>query len=187
MPNPSELRAVEALAHDFTPAILKVRAQPAAVMPRLVSYLLLALTGVLLVWSLVGKLDIVAVTQGKLVPQSYVKVVQPADSGIIRKILVKEGDKVTAGQVLIQMDASVVQADTRALANEIRLRELQLRRIDAELGATPMVRQSSDAGLLFDQIDAQNRARRLAQQDALEGERTLLVKAQQDLHAALEV
>jgi HlyD family secretion protein len=135
----------------------------------------------------VGKLDIVAVTQGKLVPQSYVKVVQPADSGIIRKILVKEGDQVTAGQVLIQMDASVVQADTRTLVNEIRLRELQLRRIDAELRATPMVRQSSDAQLLFDQIDAQYRARRLAQQDALEGERTLLVKAQQDLHAAVEV
>jgi HlyD family secretion protein len=50
-----------------------------------------------------------------------------------------------------------------------------------------MVRQSSDAQLLFDQIDAQYRARRLAQQDALEGERTLLVKAQQDLHAAVEV
>ena len=182
-----EGRAIEALARDFAPAILELRETPPSPLPGAVLYLLLALVAATLVWSVVGKLDIVAVTHGKLVPQGYVKVVQPADSGIIRKILVKEGDKVVAGQVLMQMDTRVADADTRALANEIGLRELQLLRIDAELRGQPMVRRRSDSGALFDQIDAQYRARRQAHLDMLEGEKALLAKTQQELKAAMEV
>jgi len=183
----NELKAIEALAHEFSPAILRIREQPPSRMSRAVLYVLLALVAAVVVWSIVGKLDIVAVTHGKLVPQSYVKVVQPAESGIIRKILVREGDKVVAGQVLMQMDARVAEADSRALANDIRLRELQVRRIDAELSGTRMARLPSDTGSLFEQIDAQYRARRQAYRDAIDSESALLAKAQQDLKAALEV
>ena len=37
----------------------------------------------------VGQLDVVAVADGKLVPQSFLKIVQPSDAGIVREILVK--------------------------------------------------------------------------------------------------
>ena len=43
--------------------------------------MLLALLAAALVWAAIGKLDIVAVAQGRLVPQSYLKIVQPAESG----------------------------------------------------------------------------------------------------------
>jgi HlyD family secretion protein len=183
----SEWKAIEALAHEFAPAILRARDAPPSPMPRAVLHTLLGLTACVLAWAVLGKLDIVAVTQGKLVPQSFVKVVQPAESGIVRKILVREGDKVEAGEVLIQMDMRIAEADGRSLANDIALRELQLRRIDAELRGAPLARQPSDAGALFEQIEAQFRARRQAYLDSLEGEKALLAKAQQDLNAALEV
>ena len=68
--------ASEAL--DFSPAILRLQRQPPSPLPRTILYLLLALVGGLLVWSFFGRLDIIAVAPGRLVPSSYVKVVQPA-------------------------------------------------------------------------------------------------------------
>lgn len=173
--------------YDFAPAMLKVTEQPPSPLPRAVLYLLLGLVSGIFAWAALGQLDIVAVAQGKLVPQSFIKVVQPADSGIIKEILVKEGDRVAAGQVLMRMDAKLAEADRNVVSNEIGLKELQLRRIDAELKKAPMTRRPDDPPALYAQIEAQYRARRQAYQDALDGEKALLVKAQQDLKGALEV
>jgi multidrug efflux pump subunit AcrA (membrane-fusion protein) len=43
-----------------------------------------------------GKLDIVASAEGKLIPQGYLKIVQPSEQGLIRDILVDEGQRVKA-------------------------------------------------------------------------------------------
>lgn len=174
-------------ALEFAPAILKSQHQPPSPLPRFVLYALLALAGVMAAWTLLGRLDIVAVAQGKLVPQSFLKVVQPADSGIVREILVKEGDEVAQGQVLMRMDPFLSDADGRALLNEVKLKRLQVRRIDAELDGAAMVRASEDAPGLFTQVEAQHRARNQAHQDALDAERAMLAKAQHDLKGSVEV
>ncbi len=174
-------------ALDFAPAILKSQHEPPSPFPRFVLYTLLALLGVMLAWAVLGRLDIVAVAQGKLVPQSFLKVVQPAESGIVREILVKEGDEVAQGQVLMRMDAYLSDADGRALLNEVKVKRLQVRRIDAELDGGAMIRRREDTAALFGQVEAQHRARRQAYQDALDAERALLAKAQQDLKASAEI
>src|SRR5687767_11912988 len=116
-------------ALDFAPSILAIQQRPPSPMPRAVLWTLLALLAILLLWSLIGKLDIVASAEGKLVPQTYVKIVQPADAGIVREILVTEGDRVRAGQVLLRLDTTLSEADTAIVAKEVELRSLQLRRI----------------------------------------------------------
>ena len=65
-------------ALDFAPAMLRMQQQAPAPLPRLVLYSLFVLFAVLLVWAVLGRLDIVAVAQGKIVPQSFLKIVQPA-------------------------------------------------------------------------------------------------------------
>ena len=174
-------------ALDFAPAILQAQHQPPSPFPRFVLYTLLGLLGVMLIWTVLGRLDIVAVAQGKLVPQSFLKVVQPSEPGIVREILVKEGDEVAPEQVLMRMDRILSEADSSALRNEIRLKRLQVRRIDAELGGTAMARHADDSRALFAQVDAQHRARRQAYQDTLDAERAVLAKAEQDLKSAGEV
>jgi HlyD family secretion protein len=67
-----------------------------------------------LIWAACAKLDIVAVAPGRLVPQTFVKIVQPAESGVLREILVKQGDRVSAGQVLARLDATLNAADRLA-------------------------------------------------------------------------
>jgi hemolysin D len=184
---PKRVITLEPEAWDFSPAILQAQHAPPSPLPRLVLYTLLSLFVVLLLWATFGKLDIVAVAQGKLVPETFLKVVQPADSGVIKEILVKEGDEVAAGQVLMRMDASVSAADRRVLDTDFRLRALQLRRIDAELKGAPLPRKPADDAALFAQVEAQYHAHRLAYQDALDTERAALAKARHDLKSSLEV
>ena len=172
---------------EFAPGIIKVQAQPPSPLPRAVLYSVLALFGLMLAWACIGHLDIVAVAQGKLVPQSFLKIVQPAESGIVREILVGEGDSVQEGQVLARMDTRLSEADGRALLGELQRKRLQLRRIDAELIGKPLRLLPEDPAGIFAQTEAQYQARRQAYLDALGAEQATLVKAQHDLKGATEI
>ena len=174
-------------ALDFAPAILAIQDKPPAPLPRIMLYALAALFSILLVWALIGKVDVIATAEGKLVPQSYLKIVQPADSGILQAILVKEGDAVIAGQVLMRMDTQVAQADTKILEAERQSKQLQLRQIDAELANQPLLMNKGDAATTFRQIEAQYQSHRLAYLDAQAQEQALLAKANDDYQAAIQV
>lgn len=63
---------------DFSPSLLRIQAQPPAPFARTMLHLLLVLLALLILWSALGHLDIVATAEGKLIPQSYLKIVQPA-------------------------------------------------------------------------------------------------------------
>ena len=106
-------------ALDFVPGLLSIQESPPARLPRTVMYIVMALFAILLVWAIFGKLDVVASAEGRLVPQTYVKIVQPADAGIVQDILVKEGEKVQAGQVLMRMDPQVALADEKTIRNDL--------------------------------------------------------------------
>jgi HlyD family secretion protein len=176
--------ASEAL--DFSPAILRLQRQPPSPLPRAILYLLIGLFAGLLLWSFIGRLDIIAVAPGRLVPSSYVKVVQPADAGIIKEILVREGDLVKKDEVLVRMDASLSEADSRQVQTQLQTAALQLRRIDAQLGGNEPAQSAEDDAELFSQMVAQYRARRQAHLDAVATERAVLSKAEQDLSSSRE-
>ncbi|MGH3429005.1 MAG: biotin/lipoyl-binding protein, partial [Mycobacteriales bacterium] len=109
-------------ALDFAPGLLAIQESPPARLPRVVMLAVVALCLILLLWAGFGKLDIIASAEGRLIPQNYVKIVQPADAGIVKEILVREGQKVQAGQVLLRMDTQDAEADTKALGTELELR-----------------------------------------------------------------
>ena len=173
-------------ALDFAPEILAVQKRPPSPMPRAVLHTLLVLFAILLVWAVVGRLDIVATAQGKLVPKTYVKIVQPADAGIVKEILVTEGDHVKAGQVLLRLDTTLSAADSAIVAGEVEARELQLRRIDAELGGRRMQRLPGDDAAAFAEVESQGIARQSAYQDVLRTEKALLAQSLQTLEGAHE-
>lgn len=160
-------------------------------MPSRGSRCLLYVVGTMVVTVLIGivcgRVDIVATANGKLVPSSLLQVVQPPDAGIVREILVAEGTSVTAGQVIFRMDTRLNEADRRILSNDLTLRRLQLRRIEAELSGARFERRPEDPQDLYLQVLAQFDARRRAHSDALESERSTLAKARQELRGAEEV
>jgi len=71
-----------------------------------------------LLWSVFGHIDIVAVAQGKIIPSDYSKVIQPLESGIIKKIRVRDGQHVKKDDVLIELDATTTGADRERYSNE---------------------------------------------------------------------
>jgi HlyD family secretion protein len=171
----------------FAPDIVRIERESPAPLRRAVLYLLLALFALLVGWACFGKLDIVAVSQGKLVPQSFLKIVQPAEAGIVREILVNDGDLVREGQVLVRMDARLSDADARTVEAELQRKRLQLRRIDAELAGTPLDRAAEDPRELAVQVEAQMHARRQAYLDTLGGEQAVRARAEHDLGSAVEI
>ncbi len=169
---------------DFAPQLLRIQENPPAPLAGWMLKILLALVVCILIWATFGRLDIVAVADGKLVPQTYLKIVQPSEQGIVKEILVKEGELVKEGQVLIRMDAVMTGADVKALQTEYTTKRLALRRIDAQLGGAKLVREKDDPADLYAQVDAHYRANVLAYQSALAQESSVLEKAKQDLSAA---
>jgi hemolysin D len=174
------------MALRLASALFEIEATEPSTQSRKVLKIVCVLFFVLLVWAVFAKLDIVAVAQGRLVPQTYVKIVQPAEAGIVREILVKEGSRVEAGQVLIRLDPTLSSSDKTAVSRELHLQRLQLRRISAELAGTAMQRESTDDPILFGQVDAQRLSHRQAFLDVVAQEAAARERATRDITAAME-
>lgn len=96
---------------EFLPAALEVVERPISPMARRTAYVLLAGLAVLLLWLALGRIDIIASAEGRLEPVAHIQLVQPASPGIVRHLYVREGQKVSKGQVLLQLDPSLSAAD----------------------------------------------------------------------------
>jgi hemolysin D len=153
---------------------------------RVVLAMVCALVGLLIVWACFAQLDIVAVASGRLVPQTYVKVVQPAEAGIVRELLVDEGDAVDQGQVLVRLDSTVNSVDASATERALQLERLQLRRIESELLNQPLVKELNDNALLFAQVEAQRSSHRQAFVDSVAQEAAARRRSLSELTAARE-
>jgi hemolysin D len=97
--------------HEFLPAALEIMEKPPS--PGL-RWLLLSLCGlftIALIWSFLGKVDVVATASGKVIPSGNVKIIQPIEIGYVRKIHVKNGQHVEAGQLLVELDPTLAGAD----------------------------------------------------------------------------
>ena len=172
---------------EFSPPLIRLQDSPPSPLGRRVIQVLAGLLGALLLWSALGRLDIVAVAEGKLVPHSYVKIVQPAEAGIVREILVREGEKVAEGQVLMRMDARLSEADRRILETDFFRKTLTLSRIDAELGQAAFRAGAEAPAGLVREAEAQLAANRAALEAALAEERARLEKARREMAAAQQV
>lgn len=170
---------------DFAPSLLRIQSQPPAPFVGTLLRLLLVLLFLLILWAAFGKLDIVATAEGKLIPQTYLKIVQPFEQGLVRDILVKEGQRVKAGQVLMRLDSTLSNADGKAIGTDYIGRRIALRRIDAELAdEEEFKRKPGDPEAAYVEALAQFRANRHAYQTALAEERNIRDKATSDLAAA---
>ena len=182
-----KIRLADADPADFLPALQRVEGRAPSPLGRRVLWTVLALLGGSLAWAAIGKLDVVAVAEGKLVPASYVKIVQPSEQGVVKEILVEEGQRVKEGQVLMHMDAALSEADLKSLAADFHTKAVMLRRIDAQLAGRPLTRENDDPSAIFTQAQAQYIANVQSYRAALSQERSVLAKAKHDLAAATEV
>ena len=101
---------------EFLPAALEILETPPSPIHVALLITICALAASALAWTYVGRIDVIAVAQGKIQPTGRVKVVQPLETGRVRAIWAENGQKVAAGDVLVELDP------TEALAEEAGLR-----------------------------------------------------------------
>lgn len=118
---------------EFLPAALEVLASPPSPTGRTVVWVIVSLFAVGVLWACVGRIDMVAVARGKLIPSDHSKVIQPLESGIVRAIHVRDGQDVTVGASLIELDPTVSGAEFERQAKELSAARVQIARLRALL------------------------------------------------------
>lgn len=104
----------------FMPAALRLQHTPVHPAPRCFALLLMLLSAAAVGWACVGKVDVVAVAPGRIIVGERTKTIQPLERSVVRRVLVQDGDHVAAGQVLVELDATVAFADRRNVAEQIK-------------------------------------------------------------------
>ena len=118
---------------EFLPAALEIQQTPPLPMARYIVWAIVTFFSIGVVWSYFGEIDIVSVAMGKIVPSSRVKIIQPLETGVVREIYVKEGDHVEAGDVLIELDPTLTDADQLQTKEQQLALKLDRARIQAIL------------------------------------------------------
>jgi HlyD family secretion protein len=110
--------------------------------------------------------------------------VQPAEQGIVKEILVREGEAVKAGQVLARMDPVLTDADLNAVRAEFLTGGLRCGASTHSWRARPCCASATNPPELFARVSAQHVANVRAYESALAQEKVVLEKARHDLAGA---
>ena len=116
---------------EFLPAAVEVLETPPSPAGRTVLYLILTLITVTIAWSWFGMIDTEAVAEGKIIPGGRVKVIQPLEIGVVRKIHITEGQRVGQGDLLIELDPTESGSDRERLQRELLAARLDVVRYRA--------------------------------------------------------
>jgi hemolysin D len=127
---PQSIRGAE---REFLPAALEIVETPPSPIGRLGAYCLVAVFTLALVWAWFGRVDIVAVSKGKIIPTGHTKIVQPFEIGVVRAIMVHDGQKVKVGDVLIELDPTMNQADLGHQQSDLMAAKIDIARLTAAL------------------------------------------------------
>ena len=96
---------------EFLPAALALQEKPLSSTARWTGRILMLLVIVALVWSVLGHIDIVVSATGKIIPSGHTKTITAVDVAVVRALKVHEGQRVKAGDVLIELDTSAPDAE----------------------------------------------------------------------------
>lgn len=132
-----ELAGPKRLADEaaFLPAALSLQETPAHPAPRRLAIAVCALFVIALAWACLGQIDIVAVAPGRIVVSERTKTLQPLEASVVKRVLVKDGDTVQAGQVLVELDATNAAADQASVQEQLVSAVSEERRTTALLSA----------------------------------------------------
>src|SRR5215475_9774433 len=117
----------------FLPAALEIVETPPPPVAGAIGGTIIALFCIALVWACLGRLDIVTVAPGRIVPSSRTKIIQPLETGVVRAINVRDGQSVEAGEVLIELDPTMAEAELHHLESDLIAARVEAGRLRAAL------------------------------------------------------
>ncbi len=118
-------------SHEFKPLLSEIEDRPPSPLGLFMFWTIVALIVFAGPWLFFGKVDVVITARGMIIPDGEVKVIQPLDTGVIRKILVKEGDFVKKDEVLMEIDPSSTEPALASREENLKNIELEVERLSA--------------------------------------------------------
>ncbi|SSY80263.1 HlyD family type I secretion periplasmic adaptor subunit [Alysiella crassa] len=162
----------------FLPAHLELTDTPISAAPKWTARLIMLFSLLALIWSLVGKIDIVATAQGKTSTGSRSKTIQPLETAVVKAVHVRDGQQVKADEVLVELEAVGSDSDFTQSQQALQAAQLSKLRYEAVLKAldnqqVPYLNREAakqlgigDTAFQEAQVLAQNQYQAWAAQDA---------------------
>jgi hemolysin D len=116
---------------EFLPAALEIIETPASPAGRAIALIIIGFLVTAVIWACLGKIDIIATAQGKIVPTGRTKTIQPLEAGTVTAIHVADGDKVREGDVLVEIDRTINTAERDRVGVELLRARLDVARLTA--------------------------------------------------------
>ena len=138
--------------YEFLPAVLEVQESPPSPIGRMITWSIILLMVITVAWAAVGEVDVVAVAQGKIIPNGQQKVIQPLEAGVVRAIHTHDGQRVQKGDLLLELDPTNSRADLERLRHELLVASLDAIRHKAIIEHDGPLEPSPKA--LFNDIEA---------------------------------
>ncbi|WP_445374263.1 HlyD family type I secretion periplasmic adaptor subunit [Photorhabdus tasmaniensis] len=157
------------LAHElqFLPTALELQETPVHPAPRVFIWSIMVFALLALLWACIGKIEVVAVAPGKVVPSGKTKLIQPSETAVVRAIHVNDGQAVKVGELLIELDPTAANADVGRIQSELLAARIDSARSTAMLDA---INQQQPPASLVGTIANANSEQVLSAQSWLQGQ-----------------
>ncbi|WP_409522861.1 HlyD family type I secretion periplasmic adaptor subunit [Nitrincola sp. MINF-07-Sa-05] len=119
------------IRREFMPVAMELEATPASPLGRFLLWFIVSMFVFAVVWASIGKVDVIAVAEGHILPSGKARTLQPSTLGVVSTIQVRNGDQVEQGQPLIVLDNALTRAELIRLEETISKREKRLARLQA--------------------------------------------------------
>lgn len=159
--NRQAMDAPPRLNHEvhFLPAALALQEAPVHPAPRIIQWTIIAFAVIALLWACIGEIDVVATATGKIVPSGKSKVIQPSEVAVVKAIHVYDGQRVKAGELLVELDTQITGADVQRLKSDLLAAQVDSARAGALLDAIEEGREpASLASRIAQASEAQQRS-----------------------------
>lgn len=135
---------LERAANEFQSDAAAIEEAPVPISAHAALWIVLILLTTAVLWSVIGTVDRIVVAPGKIATRTPMLVMQPFTTSRVIEVLVKPGDHVVKGQVLVRFDPAFANADVSSLQQKIASLTAQTQRLEAQLSGAPFTAGPED-------------------------------------------
>ena len=119
-------------SYEFKPLLSEIEESPVSPLGRFTFWTVVSLIIITILWLIIGKIDIVITARGIVIPDGEAKIIQPLETGVIKEILVKEGDFVRKDQLLVLIDTMTTDAQLKTVKENLETSKEEAKRLEAQ-------------------------------------------------------